>query len=355
MRKKRNLSCSEALAKCKWGIYAVIAVWSLMFACYSISATVRTIDQYLDVEASHDSVWVWATPKRGGIPVPINLAQDNDTLYGDTSGTYHLYLDDSTDYNTHAIFFSGGAMSGSSNGFVDLQDTTEIKTLATNNPSIFYGPTSSGAGPDTLWYYTTDTGNDTRVQGVQIGVYTLGGVLAAYPLTNASGYGLMTLTQADTFIIISYGPPRYVWATDTILGFTPGSTDSTIGYKIGDPDPAAGPDYITAYLDISTGAFSGGSMVPHVNIIGKLHLLGAPFFAGGTWAIIPTVYPDTADSNGRLTWQIPVNTSLTPAGSYYELYLETRSGRPLTYLRAKRFSTDTTADPLNILDATEVR
>ncbi len=38
MKKRRNPSWREVLSNNKWFVYAVIAVWSLMFACYSISA-----------------------------------------------------------------------------------------------------------------------------------------------------------------------------------------------------------------------------------------------------------------------------------------------------------------------------
>ena len=120
------------------------------------------------------------------------------------------------------------------------------------------------------------------------------------------------------------------------------------------PLPSTTAAYVTAYIDASTGAVSGGSMVPRTDVVMYLQLIGEGVMISGSWIILQTRYEGQPDTLGRTTWSIPANTAMTPAGSYYELWFEGWDGTMTTSGVVKKFVVDSIIDPLDISTATEV-
>ena len=82
-------------------------------------------------------------------------------------------------------------------------DTADIKTLATNNPSLFYGPTATGTGTDTITTYVVDTsGTDTLLSDVKVTMKDAGGSVVGVGISGANG--IVTFYQdAGTYTVIA--------------------------------------------------------------------------------------------------------------------------------------------------------
>jgi len=140
-----------------------------------------------------------------------------------------------------------------------------------------------GTGSDTLIYYTVDTGNDVRVEGVQVSMYTIGGSQVGGPqTTDANGYVLWALNSGDTLLPLAYGPHQYTWGTDTLV-FTGQTSDSAMGYRIADPSPPS-PDYATikGFVFSPGGEELFGSIVTAKRIKGEFasDTSGTPYIIG---------------------------------------------------------------------------
>jgi len=140
-----------------------------------------------------------------------------------------------------------------------------------------------GTGSDTLIYYTVDTSNDVRVEGVTVSMYTIGGSQVGGPqTTDANGYVLYALNSGDTLLPIVYGPHQYTWGKDTLF-FTGQTSDSAMGYRIADPSPPS-PDYATVkgfVISPSDYKFFGAT-VEAIRITGEFgtDTSGTPYIVG---------------------------------------------------------------------------
>jgi hypothetical protein len=112
--------------------------------------------------------------------------------------------------------------------------------------------------------------------------------------------------------------------------------------------------YVSVYIDASTGAVSGGTMVPRTDVVFYLNLMGEGVMISGSWIILQTRYEGQPTAGGRTTWIVPANTAMEPAGSYYELWFEGWDGWMMNSGLVKKFVVDTIVDPLDISTATEV-
>ncbi len=212
-----------------------------------------------------------------------------------------------------------------------------------------------GSGSDTLIYYTVDTGNDVRVEGVQVSMYTIGGGQVGGPqLTDANGYNLWALNSGDTLLPVVYGPHQYIWELDTLV-FTGQTADSAMGYKIDDPPAAATAPYVAAYFDGGAGFVDSatGLMITRTNVIYYCQIVGAQAFADASWGIVPQMQVKRPDANGRVTFLVVANLFLTPPTNYYRFWYEARDQRTRVRRTIRNFIVDSLPDPVNILETTE--
>jgi hypothetical protein len=174
-------------------------------------------------------------------------------------------------------------------------------------------------GTVSLSYFAADTGNGTHIQGTTITLINPGGVIVGTATTNSSGYISATVQGGNEYTLQAYGPIGYTWpVTDTVTiptGVT-AYTDSMQGYEVPLPAASASVSDVTAYIDVSTGAVVGGTLVPYYqNLLAKLRLVGqSPLRTTTDFAIVPLDYPATPDATGRITFSVPANSVLLPAG-----------------------------------------
>lgn len=215
---------------------------------------------------------------------------------------------------------------------------------------------AGGTGSDTLIYYATDTGNNNRVEGVQITMYAVGGTqVGATQTTDGSGKTLWALNVNDTLLPITYGPHLYNWELPTLV-FTGQTADSAMGYKTADPPAAATAPYVAAYFDGGAGFVdsTSGLMITRTNVTYYCQIVGAHAFADGSWGIVPQLQKKRPDSTGRVTFLVVANLFLTPPTSYYRFWYQSRDGTTRVRKTIRNFIVDSLPDPVNILQTTEV-
>jgi hypothetical protein len=111
-------------------------------------------------------------------------------------------------------------------------DTSQIKTLAQNNPNYFYGPTASGSGSDVVTLYAKDTSTDVYVPQVKMSIFShVDTTLWAVGYTNISGYYNFNCTAPDTFLVRGelFG---YVWPSYDSIFVAATQDDSAMGYVL---------------------------------------------------------------------------------------------------------------------------
>lgn len=292
-----------------------------------------------------DSIWVTSIPTDTFIA--INDAYDWDIWYCYWSAGEEVSIGE-------FIKFTAGPATISST------DKGEMARMAADSVTVdhgagLYGP-GSGIGSDTLIYYASDTGNGTRVEGVQVSMYTIGGTqVGAKQLTDATGGNIWALNSGDTLLPVVYGPHTYLWELDTII-FTGQTTDSAMGWKMADPSAAAGVSYVTAYFDVGAAYIDSGTglMATREQVDIYCELIGGKYLMGTTWALLPQIPPKRPDTSGRVRFFLPANGEIMPAGSYYQLSWRARDGYSMYGDVLRKFIVDTLPDPINIWEATEV-
>ncbi len=214
---------------------------------------------------------------------------------------------------------------------------------------------TSGAGGSSVVYRAVDVTNNDTLSGVTIIVNTMLGVEAGRIITPADNDGVGTFTLAtDSFTFIGFRN-GYTFETDTLL-VSALDTGTLIATKIADPDAAPTENVIACFIDLGSGIIDSvsGLMIPRSNIQLTLTLVGAVSLNDGTWAFIPEVHKARPSTAGRATFRVIANSVLTPTGSYYVLTYRAFDGRSSFIGQIKKFYLDTTTDPINILDATEL-
>lgn len=121
------------------------------------------------------------------------------------------------------------------------------------------------------------------------------------------------------------------------------------------PAPVSGSKWVTAYIDLSDGSVNSGSfMNPRKNVTLTLSLEGATTLWLDSTAIVPKTYSAPVDTTGRATFMIPVNSFLTPKGSYFRLEWRAKDGYSISSGTIKKFVVDSIPDPVNIANTKEV-
>ncbi|MFQ5453701.1 MAG: hypothetical protein ACE5D6_05895, partial [Candidatus Zixiibacteriota bacterium] len=214
----------------------------------------------------------------------------------------------------------------------------------------------SGTGAYSVDIYAIDTsGTDDSLMGVALTIQTITGSFHLGPQsTNSNGYCTFNL-DADSFRVLAIRPD-YMFGVDTIV-ITANDTVSSLGYDIPLPAAATTPGYVSAYMDIGTGFVdsASGNWVARDQIIMKLNLIGAQYLSCGNLLLVPKEQEKTPDANGRVTFRTIANAGCSPLDSYYELSFETRDRRSKMSGVIKTFVLDTLTNPINIINATEVR
>ena len=221
----------------------------------------------------------------------------------------------------------------------------------------FVNTGSSGAlgGDKILRVYAVDTsGTDAAVPAADISIFYSGG--ADYSRAPTGGAGYMDFTLPSDVYLIAASKSGYFFSRKNTT-VTVSKADTICGYDIPFPAASASIADVTAYMDLSTGGVSGGVLIPYYrNIKGKLRLVGESFLRTTTGqAIIPRDYVAEPDAAGRITFSVPANSVILPAGSYYELYFTGTGSSSIASVPYMKFTLDTIPDPINILKATRVR
>jgi hypothetical protein len=210
--------------------------------------------------------------------------------------------------------------------------------------------------------YAIDTsGVWTGVSGTVVSIHTSGGQYVQTRTTGSAGYVDFYLTQAGDYIARGSEPPGCPFDTthftvDTGLSGT--SNDTIFANCTSVPSPAAGVNYVTAYIDIGAGIVdTSGSMVTRDDLELRIMLDGPPDLRIGTsWQLVPRVYRATSNGSGQYMFRLPATTVMTPTGSAkYEMNFIGRSGQPISIGPIFKFVVDTIPDPLNLLEATRVQ
>lgn len=155
---------------------------------------------------------VWIQSNDTGVVVTGSLADMVGDVIGNRTGSVDTVLN---------LDASGGS------------DTTAIKTLATNNPNLFYGPTASGSGANNWSVYVYDTANSEMVSGAYVSVRTLAGALEGRQKTGTSGVTQPNFTvDLDTFVVSITQPGRWLedGDPDTIVVASDGQVDTVSVY-----------------------------------------------------------------------------------------------------------------------------
>lgn len=142
----------------------------------------------------------------GGVYWHGRQGEDEDAFRLHSSGTglpFYLWPDSS--------YRPGMRISGDSGLFVPAgivpeigTDTSQIKTVATNNPNLFYGPTASGSGANEWNIVVLDTTGGVTVGAVsraKVSIYDMAASLDGQVYTNSSGVSTFTV-DLDSFTVV---------------------------------------------------------------------------------------------------------------------------------------------------------
>jgi len=239
--------------------------------------------------------------------------------------------------------------------YAQAADSVDSQLTATHGAGSWQSG-AGGTGSDTLIFYASDTGNNNRVEGVQITMYAIGGTqIGSEQITDASGKTIWALTSGDTILPIVYGPYTYNWELPTLV-FTGQTADSAMGYKTADPPAAATAPYVAAYFDGGAGFVDSatGLMIARTNVTYYCQTVGARAFADDSWGIVPQMQSKRPDANGRVTFLVVANLFLKPPTNYYRFWFEAHDGTTRVRRTIRNFVVDSLPDPVNILQAIEV-
>jgi hypothetical protein len=129
-----------------------------------------------------------------------------------------------------SVFIADTLYADSIAALMTASDTTAILTMAAAHDTIFYGPTASGSGANTVTIWAVDTaGTDSAVTGVMVAVRSLAGVLKGALSTTGSGTATFSLDN-DSFLVLGSNLGGYTWNIDTIV-VSGALTDTITGYN----------------------------------------------------------------------------------------------------------------------------
>jgi hypothetical protein len=106
---------------------------------------------------------------------------------------------------------------------ITAQVATAVKDSASNNPSIFYGPTASGSGANTVVIWAVDSTTNDTLPNVNIAVRNTSGTLLGNQNTGAAGNATFNLDDGTYHIIAT--ATGYTFPVDTTA--ISGSPDTT--------------------------------------------------------------------------------------------------------------------------------
>ena len=145
------------------------------------------------------------------------------------------------EYDTSLISSGIGQMlkdTSAYQGSATSTDTARMKIMATNNPSLFYGPSTTGTGDDTVTFYALDTsGTDQALQDVDLTVFNTAGEEIVANETDGAGSRTFSLDPATYTLVGSR--VGYYFPTASIV--VSGNSDSVafMGYNIAIGSPAS--------------------------------------------------------------------------------------------------------------------
>ncbi len=201
-------------------------------------------------------------------------------------------------------------------------DTSQIKTLATNNPTLFYGPTAGGTGTDTLSFYVIDTtGTDTALSDVKVTVKNSGGSTVAVNITDATGQISLYL-DAGTYTVIgkqSPASPTMHLFDSRSLTVSGNSTDSLFGY-----DLEIGSSSIPGLCRVYGYLFSSNGLA-EIDAEVKASLPDGVVRTSGS-IISPYGVTSTTDSTGYFFLDLIPSDSLIPSSTKYEISISRPDG-----------------------------
>ncbi len=203
----------------------------------------------------------------------------------------------------------------SSSGFTD---TSAIKTLALNNPSAFYGPSSSGSGAYAFTVVTYDSANHQTLPGVSVAIRNLAQTaLFAASRTDPQGEVSFNLNPA-AYLAIADAVGYLFHPFDTITVATAGrDTLFAQRFNPGTPSSAA---LCRLYGHLFT--LSGS---PEPNAIVSASLPGG-VARSGSLVISPFSVSTTTDSLGYFFLDLIPSDSLIPSGAKYEITINRSDG-----------------------------
>lgn len=142
----------------------------------------------------------------------------------------------------------------------------------------------------------------------------------------------------------------------SVIVVTGNQEDTVYCYNTPDPGAAAGVDFVRAYIDIGEVHIDTltGAPIPYKNVELFLDLIGNPIAISGDWFLPPLTYKGKTNAAGRVSFDVPANTKMSPNGTYYSLRYEARGRRGRLRGHIGNFVIDTLPDPLQIINAMSV-
>ncbi len=289
----------------------------------------------------------------------------NDTVQIDSSSVAILSYDIShAGWDGYELYVSTPIfpLLVSATATVDLEaiaDTVE-NILSAIHGTGAWTSSASGTGDFDRVFIAWDAVTGGAIEGVSVTVWdTLQSVKKAVGRTNANGLcstSIGTDTQTKFFHTVMTSP-GYQWTSRSVTVAGPTSFPDTVyGYQ-NNPTAAPSVEYVTVFLNVGSGVVdsASGAMLPRDRAEITLTLVGEPRLNDGSWSYIPKVQKKKPDVDGQVQFQVPANTALSPAGSYYVLTYEVRDRRSSSTGEIRRFVVDTLTDPINILDCEEAQ
>ena len=170
-------------------------------------------------------------------------------------------------------------------------------------------------------------------------------------LQKKSGSPAVFSVNDATFTLVSVAGG---FTCDTSVIVVTGNQEDTVYcYNTPDPGAAAGVDFVRAYIDIGEIHIDTltGAPIPYKKIELFLDLIGNPIAISGDWFLPPLTYKGKTDADGRVFFDVPANTKMTPPGTYYSLRYEGKGRRGRLRGHIGNFVIDTLPDPLQIINA----
>ena len=197
-------------------------------------------------------------------------------------------------------------------------DTSAIKTLAQNNPSYFYGPSSAGSGAFTHTIVTFDSANHQTLSGASVAIRNLSqSALFAVSRTNPQGEVAFNLNSAS-YLAIADAAGYLFHPFDTIT-VTGAGRDTLFAHRF-DPGAPASSALCRVYGYVYTL-----SSLPEPAAIVSASLPGG-VVRSGSLVISPFSVSTTTDSLGYFFLDLIPSDSLTPSATKYEITISRPDG-----------------------------